>query len=620
MRRTGSARAMAVLLVLAGGAAFAAEDLEFYQSVDRNEVGIEDTFRFTIVMKNAPAEAELRLPALDDFEVLSKSPMNETSVQMINGRTQVQRVTRYVLVLRAQRTGRLRIPPSTLSIGRKNLKTQDVELIVRPGRLGPPPDAQAQNRRTRPDPFRDFFGRDPFGGFPEVEIPTSDSDLFLRTYVDQESVYVGEQVTMSVYVFSRVDLSSVDTVNLPRLEGFWSEDIDSPSQLSGEQKVINGIPYRAYLLKRKALFPTRAGTVRIDAVEADITTGYLFAGHRVHRKGNVIELEVKPLPPGAPANFSSTNVGRWRLTAEAVPTQVKLGEPITFRVSVEGRGNLKNLSVPRLEAPDSFRVYDPTTTDKVAHRGDQFGGKRTQEYLVMASQTGTFTLPPLHLPFFNPETGRYEVAQTEAISVQVDAGTAGSGAPVALGNAQLPTASPEGPRNVLEANGLRPLRHEARFESVAPVLWRRPWFAPVVLAPFGLWAALGVAGLLRHRLGREDEGAQARKQARAARKRLQAAETLKSGGSTEAFYAEVEKALVSFLEAKLGTSIVGLTRDALGERMTEAGVLQEVRQKIAGVLETCEMGRYAPGLDDAHARERILDDAEAAMAAWEEGS
>ncbi len=614
MRRTGSASAMAVLLVLASSASFGAEGFEFFQTADRTEVGTEDTFRLEVVMKNAPADAELRLPPLDDFEVLSKSPMSETSVQITNGRTQVQRSTRYVLVLRAKRTGRFRIAPARLVTEEKTHRTEGLQITVRQGSVGPAPDAQAQNRRRRPDPFRDFGL---FGGSPDEQIPTTDSDLFLRTHVDDRSVYVGEQVTMSVFVFSRVDLSSVDTVNLPRLEGFWSEDIDSPSQLSGEQRVINGIPYRAYLLKRKALFPTRAGTLKIEPVEADITTGYLFAGHRVHRKGNPVEIEVKPLPPGAPANFSSTNVGRWRISAEAVPTRVRLGEPITLRVAVEGQGNLKNLTVPSLGAPASFRVYDPTTTDKVTHRNDALGGKRVQEYLVMPSQTGTFTLPPLSLPFFNPDTGSYEVVQTEALTIQVEPGTAGN-APVAQGSAPVPTATPEGPRNVLAANGLRPLRHEARFEAATTVLWERPWFLPAVLSPFAAWAALGLVGLLRSRFGREDRSALERKQARAARKRLHAAESLKTGGSTEAFYGEVEKALVSFLEAKLRISIVGLTRDALAERMAEAGIATELRQRIAAVLELCEMGRYAPGLGDASARERILDDAEAAMAAWEE--
>src|SRR5262249_56746375 len=147
-------------------------------------------------------------------------------------------------------------------------------------------------------------------GFPAIDVPRSDSDLFLRSSLDADEVYVGEQVTLSIYVFSRVDLSSVDAVNLPKLDGFWSEELDSPSQLSGEHKVLNGVPYRAYLLKRRALFPMKPGAMSIAAAEADITTGFLFAGRRVQLTGKELLLKVKPLTPGAPACIVLADVSR----------------------------------------------------------------------------------------------------------------------------------------------------------------------------------------------------------------------------------------------------------------------------------------------------------------------
>jgi hypothetical protein len=627
MRRTGSPRAIALVVgmcaALAAATSEAADEFELYQTVDRQVVGVEDTFRLNVVLKNAPADGELRLPALDEFEVLSKSPVNETSVSVTGAGTRIERITRWVLVLRARRTGSLIIPPATLTTGGKLHRTDPLEITVKPGRLADP-GAQAGRARP-PDPFKDFFGddfpgfggRDPFrNAFPDVQIPTSDSDLFLRTYVDKQSVFVGEQVTLSVYVFSRVDLSSVDTVNMPRFEGFWSEDIESPTQLAGEQRTINGVPYRTYLLKRKALFPTRAGKVQIDPVQADITTGYLFAGHRVHRKGNAVQLEVKPLPAGAPQGFSATNVGRWRLTTEAVPTRVRLGEPVTVRVSVEGRGNLKNVRTPKLELPESFRVYDPTTTDKVATRQNQLGGRRVQEYLVMPSQTGSFTLPAMRLPFFNPEIGAYEIAQSEPIGLLVEPGTGPIQGPGPRG--PIAAAPEEGaPRNMLTATGMRPLRHRADFRQGGPGLWRRPWFAPAVLSPFGLWAALGVFGLVRRHLTAEDPGAKDRQQAAFARKRLKLAQKLKDSGTTADFYAEVERALISFLEAKLRVPVAGLTHEALVAKMQEAGVPELERGRVISVLQASELGRYAPGMGEAGARERMLDDAFAAMKHWE---
>ena len=47
-----------------------------------------------------------------------------------------------------------------------------------------------------------------FGDMMEPDrptIPRGDSDLFLRASLDRDNVYVGEQVTLSLYIYSRVD-------------------------------------------------------------------------------------------------------------------------------------------------------------------------------------------------------------------------------------------------------------------------------------------------------------------------------------------------------------------------------------------------------------------------------
>jgi hypothetical protein len=471
-----------------------------------------------------------------------------------------------------------------------------------------------------PDPFRNLPMPDPFEdearGEEDVGIPRGDSDLFLRSSLDKDEVYVGEQATLSLYIYSRVDLSSVDTVTMPKLEGFWSEEVESPTQLTGEQRVINGVPYRAYLLRRRALFPVKAGNVTITPAEADITTGFLFAGHRVHRVSNALKVKVKPLPPGAPPDFSSANVGSWNLTVDVSQTSVELGQPVNVKVTLDGVGNVKNVSPPKLTGPDALKIYDPTTTDRLTPGKGRVQGKRVVEYLVMPQRTGTFTMPPLEFPYFDPRTGRYEVTRTEPITVTVEAGAGGV---ASQGSAPTHVAdAAASPKNVLTTgNGLRPLRYQARFEAPATPVWRRPFFLPAVLAPLGLLLGAVLLGQVRGKLLTESEAGRSRQQAKAARKRLAAAEKLqKEGGSAGAFYGEVEKAVLEFLSARLGAPVGGLTREALAEKLTAAGVAPERRQRVHFVLEACDMGRFGGGAELSE-RERVLDGAAAAMEGWD---
>ncbi|MFZ5467837.1 MAG: BatD family protein [Myxococcota bacterium] len=620
-----TARALLAFGLLAAATVEAAE-VELYQTVDRNQVGTEDTFRLTVVVANAPDTAQLQLPAPQDFEVLSRSQSTQMSYQLGGGGAgSIQRVQKYVLVMRANRAGTLTIPPAVLTTAQRTFRTESVQVEVKKGRVTDPnaaPPRQGSMFGQLPDPFRNLplpgfpedFGDDPFG-FPEPDIPRSDSDLFLSAAVDRSEVYVGEQTTLSVYVFSRMDLSSVDKFIAPKLDGFWSEDLDdSPRQLTAESRVVGGVPYRAYLLKRWALFPTKSGTFTLAPSEADITTGYLFAGRRISRTSNPVEVKVKPLPSGAPKGFSGGNVGKWRLTVEATPTQVKLGEPVTVRVALEGQGNLRNVMLPSLTAPPPVKVYDPTTTDKVAVKRGLFGGKRVQEYLVMPQQTGTFTLPGLTLPFYDPELRRYDESRTDDIRLTVLPGAGGAHAIAGGSNNAAPDPSE---KNQLAATSLKALRYQADFAAPRVPAWRRPFFIPVALAPPVLWLSFALLGWARSTLGREDAVSLTKKKAKAARARLAAAEKLAARGSADAFYAEVEKALLHFLEAKLGVPVGGLTREGLSERLSAAGISAERSRAVLAVLEACDIGRFAPGAGGG-SRAQLLDDAAAAMGGWNE--
>jgi hypothetical protein len=605
--------ALAVLALLAASPAWA--EIEFYQSVDRTEVGTEDTFRLTVVVADAPPSAQVQLPAPKDFEILSSSRSSQRSIQLSGGGPAViQDVTKHILTLRALRAGKLTIPPAVLTTASRTHRTEPVEMTVREGRVGPAPGAQA-NRPPLPDPFRNMPMPDPFEEFEDRPvIPRGDSDLFLRASLDRSDVYVGEQVTLSLYIYSRVDLSSVDAVTMPKLEGFWSEDVESPTQLSGEQRIINGIPYRAYLLRRRALFPVKSGTLTITAAEADITTGFLFAGHRVHRVSNALKVKVKPLPPGAPPGMANANVGDWHLSVDASPTSVELGQPVTVKVILEGSGNVKNVTPPKLTVPAGFKVYDPTTTDRLSPAKNRIQGRRIQEYLVMPQRTGTFTLPALEFPYFDPRRNQYEVARTDPITITVEAGAGGA---AAVGPTPTPMQdSANEQKNVLTAGGLRPLRYQARFVTPSTPVWQRGFFLPAVLAPVGLLLGLGLLGQVRGKLFAQTEAGRNKQQAKAARKRLAEAEKLRGQGSTSAFYAEVEKALSTFLEARLRTPVVGLTRDALGEKMAAAGVEPARRSRVLFVLEACDMGRFGGGAELSE-RDRILDEAAAVMEGWE---
>jgi hypothetical protein len=600
------------------GASSAFADVEFYQSVDRDQVGVEDSFHLTIVASGAPEDAQIQFPSSNDFEVLSRSQSTQMSYQLGGAGASFNRTQKFVLVMRAKKVGTLILPSAVMSASGKTYRTESLKITVRPGRIQDPIAGRPRRGAPLPDPFRGFpFPDDLLDSdhFDEEESqtlrsPRSEADVFLRAALDRPEVYAGEQLTLSLHILARVDVSGVDSVTLPKLDGFWSEEIESPTQLSGEQKMINGVPYRAFLLKRLALFPVKPGTLKIGSAEADITTGFIFTGRRVHRASNELTVRVKPLPPGAPPGFSSASVGKWTLAAEISQDKVELGQPVTLKLSLEGSGNVKNLALPSLHAPPGIRIYDPTTTDKLTPSHGKIGGKRTQEYLVMPQQTGTFTFSGMSFPYFDPETERYEEAPAEPLALTV---VTGSGGVISLaGDRSTPQIQA---KNLLPAGGLHPLRYRAHFSEEEEPIWRANFFLPGLLAPPGVWLAVVLFGFIRARFNQQDEQSVKRRRAKAAHRRLAAAEALKMTGNPQAFYAEVEKALRDFLEVKLGVPVTGLTRDLLKERLARAGLAGDEQLRVLQILDACDLGRFAPGGDGGQ-RNWVLDQAQQVIEGW----
>ena len=614
MRRTGSHFPLAVLVALVPALALAAAPQPTVtQEVDRAEVGTDDIFVVTVRATDVPSGASLQLGDSPTVETIGTSRGTETSIRVDSGGPRVQQVSTLRVRMRALKPGKLVLPPAELHASSGVFRSQPVTLTVKQGHVPDP-----SGGRPRPDPFgmspfggSDDEGDNPFDVFRRRQQAAGERDLFLRGELDKKEVYQGEQATLSLWIYARVDLSRVDAVTMPKLDGFWTEDVETPKELSSETRTVDGVPYRAYLLRRLALFPVKTGQREIGPVEADITTGFLFAGRREHRASQPVSLKVKPLPPGAPHGFQPSAVGAWNLTADLTSTRTELGTPVSLRVTVDGRGNVKDLVLPKPAVPPALKLYDPTTTDKTSTVRSRIQGRRTQEFLVLPQQTGTFEIPAMELAYFDPETGRYEKTRTAPLTLAVVPGAGGSAVAATPGRNDEPAA-----RNVLAATALRPLRVQAMLDRPPPP-WRQGWFFVLLaLPPLAFVGALAGQAVQRRRARSDPRGEQRRREQRI-RGRLAALRAPGAGTDDVAFSAEVDDLMGELLSLRLGTPVTGLTREALRARLAAAGAPAELQARVIRIQDSCDEVRFAPGVSRMD-RAAVLADAEALVAGWGE--
>ena len=368
--------------------------------------------------------------------------------------------------------------------------------------------------------------------------------------------------------------------------------------------MTGGIPLRAFLIQRIALFPTRAGKLTIEPFQIDATVQVL-SGNRlfdpfrsvqqVRRRSAPVTLEVRPLPAGAPAGFDAVNVGALSLELSSSEETVPAGEPLALRLTARGEGNVRAWSLPALPPIAGTRRYESNSSEELRAGGARVGGSRTVETLLVAERPGELVIPPLAWPWFDARKGRYEVARTAELRVRV-----------------LPGAAQPASRAI--AAELRPIRTDGALSRTGGPPWGSPLFALLLLLPPAGFAALILSGRLRERAQLGAPSRRVRGAARAARGRLAAARRRLAAGDLAPFVSELERALTGYAGDKLGRQVTGLTRAELSEAMGAAGADPAAIGALVAALDGCDAARFG----GSQAGEPLLDAAAEAMARLEE--
>lgn len=573
--------ALAVLPWLGTGAARAqtpgAGQSPIQAEVDRTELSTDETLLLTVTVRsssllNTPSP---ELPALPGFNIVGSSRSSQVSI--VNADIVSQEV--HQIRLQPYETGDLVIGPIHVTVRGQTFGTEPISIRVSQGSGGsvtPPSNGQP--------------------AAPSAEL--TGQDLFVEAEVDHSTPTVGQQVTYTFRFYQAVNLWDEPQYEPPAFTGFWSE---APQ---GQQEYRIEAAGRVYRVTELSwiLFPSVVGSVTIEPARLVVPGGFFRSGQTLQTKP--VKLEVQPLPPDAPAGFAGA-VGQFALETTVDATQGRANEPLTWRITLSGEGNLNAVPDPVWPEIPGWRAFESQATVRTELRDGRMVGERVYERLLVPSAEGEYTLPSLEYVAFDPIAGQYQTLRSEPIAVSIEpgdpAGVATLPAPsgTAAEDGPAPTGAAEPP-----ATDIRPLKPvpedlvRARPPLTASGLYWIAWIFP------GL-GALGYFAWQRRQRYWENHldlvrSSQAR---RKARKALAQARRQK-----EDPYSAASQILTAYLADKVGQPVAGLTLQALAELLAGRGAGYDLIDRVETLLATGELGRFAPSADDPDHAQSLLQE------------
>lgn len=527
------------------------------------------------------------------------------SMSFGQGRTQMRRTFTARWFVVANQTGSFTLNNPTVIVD-GDVVTASGQLKVKVVPVGQGPQKPKPSRRSSPfGGFGSFFGPNfspglnaPLFDDDEVDDPTElepkarelmmkeepDPWVFLRVMADKSEAMVGEQVTLSYYVYFRADMK-LTSQREPPLTDFLRMDLDRTPTDPPLITAVGKWRYHVKLLDQVAVFPLRAGELHVGEIAATFT-GRRFGNRELSRKSNDLVIDVREPPlEGRPAGYRVGDVGKFRMQAEVKPRQTTAGDTVAVLVRVSGRGMLPSqLLVPERAGIEWLK---PEKKDNISVGGGRVGGWRSFGYAVRIQQEGKVDLGTIELPYWDPSRKRYEVATAELGEITVKP----AATPAPSASASPDEGDPDDPFSKLPAPRAELSAFESRGDdSFDP---RQLW-ALVLAPPIGVAIAqLGagaVATARRRRRNRKDDPAVLARQALA---------DAKAGADAKDAAAAVERAVHLALESATGLKTRGVLLDELDEALTDERLDGAEAREAVDLLSACSALRFDPDPDEA---------------------
>lgn len=570
-------------------------------TADNTNVALSDTFRLTIRCDTVGTgdAPDAVLPDLSAFDIVSQQVQRPMRWSMGWGgqAPTVQASSIYSFLLRPRREGRFPIAPAAVTVMGRTFRSNPLTITVGPGTGAPAPPptssvAPPSTGLSNPNAPAPTTTTD---ASQAVHAYTFDDRAFLGTVVDDREPFVGQQVTVTIYLYVRQQLSQwPGTTQEPTTDGFWTRDLLPPSRTPDFNiQVIQGVTFYAYVMRQVAAFPLREGDLTVGAMGVTIQQGSPFdilmgqVSPDLQRTGTPVTIHARALPAaGRPAG--PAHVGTLALAATLDRAQTPTGDAVTLTVRATGTGRIDGLELDDLDVP-GLRILAPHLETTVETPGGRVGGTRSFEWLIVPEQPGTFTIPSFHVAVLDPSTETWADVASQPLTLTAagNALTDPTTAPRAVAQTDTPEADEA-------STPLGPVRTEAALVRHRTRIAAQPWF-PYVLGMFPVgWALLVIARSARRRMAAREAAVPATQRvAREAKKRLATAEEKAAAGDARGFYSALTLAISAVIEGKLGESVGALTHRELSRRLIERGMDADLAKKIAAELEGADFARYS---------------------------
>lgn len=593
-------RITAVLIILVAMLGFAtqysnADEIKFEASIDKKSVAIGETAQLGLTFlgtQNVPAPD---IGNIDGCEVRYLGP--STMMTVING-TVSSSIT-HMYKIQPLRLGNFQFGPFTFKYEGNTYKSNIAYLAVSEEK----PKEQARPPDTTDDSI--------------METLDLKDRLFLTLKVNKTRAYVNELIPVTIKLY--VNRLNVSDIQLPDIgqEGFSKAQFEEPKQY---RERMAGSLYDVIEF-RTTIFGTRAGDYRLgpakikcnlavkkrirnpSALNDDFLNEEGFGGnpyfddfftryerYPIELKSDDTQLVLSPLPAqGRPADFSGA-VGDYQFIFQAGPKEVKVGDPVTLRMEINGTGNFNTVIIPKLENTEGFRIYEPQIKTEP--------NRKVFRQVLIPENDAIHQTPKAIFTYFDTNKSIYKTITQGPVPLQVEkvaeipAQVIGQ-APVSVPVAPTGFGATEEKKPEPQGDILYIKESIGHIRSRGFRVYNTLSFIVLAVIPLIILLAFYIIYSKKEKLLHDSRYALRTTAFKNMRKEFFELKNQLHANNSRVFYETLFKALQNYLGGRFYLPVAGLTFDTVEPKLREKNVDSAIVNKIRNMFDICDRAKFA---------------------------
>jgi hypothetical protein len=367
------------------------QNVEVTLQSTKSEVAVGEKFN-VVLTANVKGTGNVKMP--ESFEVLAS--MNGSSSSSINGK-QSYEATLTITVIASQK-GTFTIPAATWKYGlNKKAKSNELKITVKEG------SGSTSNTTNVYTPK-----------------PESNGNHYAVFSSSRNEVYVGEPFVITGRIYFDGHIVDANSIKM-----YESDMMMHKSDVAGNNGALNvtgeqykGRMYESILLFEDLIVPQQAGALNFDpfSINLGFQRGFFNTGYKL-LTSNVLKVKVLPLPENAPRGFQGA-LGKYTIRASHdIDGVLNAGDLFTYKVRVEGSGNIHMLKPIALNLPKGLILYgDPVVDNQVQTTKKGSHGHIDYEFIIQVQNGGSYNFAPIEFAYFNPDTKAYQTIKVDNLS------------------------------------------------------------------------------------------------------------------------------------------------------------------------------------------------------------